>query len=245
VNAAIEKELLQVVDVRRISPSIRFEVFQRDNHTCQYCGRTPPDVKLVVDHLMPVARGGTDEFSNLVTSCEECNSGKSAKLIQQFTNGLGKEEWSEKIRAKRLAILENRRGRIEEIKQHWSTTLRLGRLSEADENAIYNFIERYEPDWIKAAIEIAARTKIDYYVNYAGAILKGWAKDGPPQSLSDPDGFLSKKHATPKQIAYIGALLEKAGMNLSQLSEKADLNELTMLDARNLITALTEKVDMD
>jgi len=245
VNSAIEIELLQVENVRRISPSIRFEVFQRDNHTCQYCGRTPPDVKLVIDHLIPVAHGGTDDFNNLVTSCEECNSGKSAKLIEQFTGSSSKEEWTKKIRAKRLAIFETRRGRIEEIKQHWIETLNLRRLSESDENAIFNFIERYDPDWIKTAIEIAARKKVGYYVSYAGAILKSWAKDGPPENLSDPDGFLAKKLATAKQVAYIATLLEKAGMKLSDLSEKADFNQLTMLDARNIITALTEKIEVD
>lgn len=245
INSAIDVDLLQVENVRRISPSIRFDVFQRDNHTCQYCGRTPPDVKLVIDHLIPVARGGTDDFNNLVTSCEECNSGKSAKLIEHFTGGSSKEEWAEKIRAKRLAIFEKRRGRIEEIKQHWVAALSLRRLSESDENAIFNFIERYEPDWIKAAIGIAARKKVDYYVNYAGAILRTWAKDGPPENLSDPNGFLSQKSATAKQIAYIATLLEKASMKLSDLSEKADFEQLTMLDARNIITALTEKIEID
>ena len=61
-----------------ISKRLRFEILRRDNHACRYCGASAPDVKLVVDHVIPVALGGTDEPSNLVTACEPCNSGKSA-----------------------------------------------------------------------------------------------------------------------------------------------------------------------
>lgn len=57
---------------------IRFEVFKRDNFTCQYCGRSPPEVKLEPDHIKPLVDGGTDELSNLVTSCFDCNRGKGA-----------------------------------------------------------------------------------------------------------------------------------------------------------------------
>ena len=99
--------------MRKISNALRFEVFQRDRHTCQYCGRRAPDVELEVDHLIPVARGGTDAFENLITSCRECNSGKSAKLIERFTHGHTKESWREKIREKRIESLEEKRSEVE------------------------------------------------------------------------------------------------------------------------------------
>jgi len=41
-NSAITLEMLSVPSVRSISKSLRFDVFQRDKHTCQYCGRRPP-----------------------------------------------------------------------------------------------------------------------------------------------------------------------------------------------------------
>ncbi len=59
----------------------RFTIFMRDNFTCCYCGRTPPEVVLHVDHFVAVANGGTDEESNLVTSCLDCNLGKGATAI--------------------------------------------------------------------------------------------------------------------------------------------------------------------
>jgi hypothetical protein len=61
-----------------ISKRLRYEILRRDNHACRYCGMSAPDVKLTVDHVVPVALGGTDKPSNLVTACEPCNSGKSA-----------------------------------------------------------------------------------------------------------------------------------------------------------------------
>lgn len=61
-----------------IRPSVRFDVFKRDDFTCVYCGRRPPDVTLEVDHLIPRAEEGTDDPENLVTSCWDCNRGKGA-----------------------------------------------------------------------------------------------------------------------------------------------------------------------
>ena len=62
-----------------ISRSLRFAVLRRDHFTCRYCGRTPSDgTKLTVDHLIPVAHGGSDDPMNLITACLECNAGKAA-----------------------------------------------------------------------------------------------------------------------------------------------------------------------
>lgn len=61
-----------------VSKRLRFEIFRRDNHTCRYCGLHAPDTELRVDHVVPVALGGTDEPGNLVAACEPCNSGKTS-----------------------------------------------------------------------------------------------------------------------------------------------------------------------
>jgi hypothetical protein len=60
---------------------LRFEVFRRDNFTCQYCGRRPPEVILEVDHILPLSAGGGSEPSNLVTSCLDCNRSKGKKVL--------------------------------------------------------------------------------------------------------------------------------------------------------------------
>lgn len=61
-----------------LSKRLRYEILRRDEHTCRYCGAAAPDVKLTVDHVVPVALGGSDEPTNLVTACADCNSGKSS-----------------------------------------------------------------------------------------------------------------------------------------------------------------------
>jgi len=66
---------------KAITKSVRFEVFKRDSFKCQYCGRGAPDVILEVDHILPVSKGGDNDLLNLVTSCKDCNRGKSNKLL--------------------------------------------------------------------------------------------------------------------------------------------------------------------
>lgn len=61
-----------------VSKRTRYEVLRRDNHTCRYCGAAAPEATLTVDHVTPVALGGTDDPSNLVAACKDCNAGKAS-----------------------------------------------------------------------------------------------------------------------------------------------------------------------
>lgn len=68
-----------MTDKRKSLPKkVRFEVLKRDKFTCQYCGATAPDAVLHIDHIEPVATGGSDEIVNLITACAGCNLGKGA-----------------------------------------------------------------------------------------------------------------------------------------------------------------------
>jgi 5-methylcytosine-specific restriction endonuclease McrA len=57
-----------------ISHRKRKRIHERDAYRCRYCGSYED---LVLDHVFPVSRGGTNDDSNLVTACSECNSKKS------------------------------------------------------------------------------------------------------------------------------------------------------------------------
>jgi len=59
-----------------ISKKLRFEIFKRDGFTCAYCGKTPPEIILEIDHIDPKSKGGIDEINNLITACFDCNRGK-------------------------------------------------------------------------------------------------------------------------------------------------------------------------
>lgn len=63
---------------KRVTKRLRFEVLNRDGHTCRYCGGRAPDVELTVDHVVPVALGGANVPDNLVAACKDCNAGKSS-----------------------------------------------------------------------------------------------------------------------------------------------------------------------
>jgi len=65
-----------------ISKTLRIEILQRDHFKCKYCGRGVEDgVTLQVDHKLPVSAGGKTEMGNLITSCADCNNGKSDKIF--------------------------------------------------------------------------------------------------------------------------------------------------------------------
>ncbi|MGI8909388.1 MAG: HNH endonuclease [Rubrobacteraceae bacterium] len=248
VNSALTLEMLGLEEnVRKVSNALRFEIFQRDKHTCQYCGRRAPEVELQADHLIPVALGGTDAFENLITSCRECNSGKSAKLIERFTHGHTKESWREKIKEKRVQRLRERRSEVENVMRYWAECRKTRTVSGYDAEAIYRFVEIYDHEWIKAAIQIATRQQRNNYVKYVAGILKNWATTGPPEYMANPDKALDddldRKKATDKQIDYIGGLLNKLGLTLEESYHKSDYDELTRLDARNLIGALTASLE--
>lgn len=66
---------------RNIPISLRFFVLKRDAFTCQYCGRRAPDVELHVDHKVPWSKIQEHKIENLVTTCVDCNLGKSNKEL--------------------------------------------------------------------------------------------------------------------------------------------------------------------
>jgi 5-methylcytosine-specific restriction endonuclease McrA len=55
-------------------------LFARDNYSCQFCGRRQADLKfrecLTRDHLVPLSRGGTNDWTNVLTACSTCNTRK-------------------------------------------------------------------------------------------------------------------------------------------------------------------------
>lgn len=68
----------------RISSTLRFEILERDNFTCQYCGHKDITKRtLEVDHIHPVSKGGATTKDNLITACNRCNRGKGAKVLKK------------------------------------------------------------------------------------------------------------------------------------------------------------------
>jgi len=71
----------------RLPPSVvrfsRSNVFTRDGHTCQYCGRKLPRHRLNIDHVIPRSQGGKSTWENVVCSCVTCNRKKGGRSPRQ------------------------------------------------------------------------------------------------------------------------------------------------------------------
>jgi Restriction endonuclease len=66
--------------IKRPRPRVRLsrrEIFARDGHACQYCGRQTHE--LTLDHVMPRHRGGSHSWDNLVAACKSCNHRKGGR----------------------------------------------------------------------------------------------------------------------------------------------------------------------
>ncbi len=87
-NGKITKEQLllksSTKNERKTIPlNVRWAVLKRDNYTCKKCGGSPgkdQTIELEIDHIIPVAKNGTNDIDNLQTLCHKCNQGKKDRI---------------------------------------------------------------------------------------------------------------------------------------------------------------------
>lgn len=192
---------------RPLSKRVRFEIFKRDGFRCLYCGATPLQSALHVDHVQPVADGGSDDPSNLVTSCDACNLGKGAVRLNDraFVPAIASE--AQRDRADQIleylaiqkGITDARSKVIALVSQYWSeaSCSRMG-----DSGGIPNVIKPKLPGLIDQwpieklveAIDIATSKGLDGLneVKYFYGILRRWRErqvaTEPPRPLHEEDG---------------------------------------------------------
>lgn len=160
---------------------LRFEIFKRDNFTCQYCGAQPPDVVLVVDHIHPVSAGGTNDELNLITACETCNQGKADKplgdrIVRPDADLLYLETQQEIAELERyresLAIREAEILKVVESLQNLWITYSALDWHPAD-HTILGMIQRHSPEVVEAAIrDVAPKVGTGYISDYGDKWLK-------------------------------------------------------------------------
>lgn len=64
-----------------LTPELRRKIKERDNYTCQICGKyTPDEVGLHIDHIIPISKGGKTVEQNLQVLCDKCNLRKSNRV---------------------------------------------------------------------------------------------------------------------------------------------------------------------
>lgn len=64
-----------------MTQELRNKIKERDNYTCQICGKYMPDeVGLHIDHIIPISKGGKTVEQNLQVLCDKCNLKKSNRV---------------------------------------------------------------------------------------------------------------------------------------------------------------------
>ncbi len=61
----------------------RKNILFRDRFTCQYCNNKFPPDELTIDHIIPLSRGGADEWKNVVAACKRCNTVKGRRTPEE------------------------------------------------------------------------------------------------------------------------------------------------------------------
>ncbi|GAB1390764.1 MAG: HNH endonuclease [Rubrivivax sp.] len=85
-------ELHSIVAVRGSVPSRAWrqspaltngKLFVRDRGLCAYCGRLFHEEELTREHIVPVSRGGHDNWMNCITACRACNGRKGNRMPEE------------------------------------------------------------------------------------------------------------------------------------------------------------------
>ena len=169
---------------KNIPKKIRFEVLKRDKFTCQYCGKSAPDVVLEIDHIKPISKGGNNDIMNLITSCKDCNRGKSnielsddsvVKKQQAQLQEIAERkeqlemmlEWRESLNSLEDDYIDAVVSIFEEntewgVSEHgrkkikkWIKEFSLSEVMDATETAIETYFDGSEESWIEAFNKIS------------------------------------------------------------------------------------------
>lgn len=206
-----------------LSKKARFEVFKRDSFTCQYCGRSAPGVVLRCDHITPVAKGGDNHITNLITACFECNAGKSDRLLSDDTV-LAKQH-------SELALIQERRNQLTMLKQWrdecskidddsvalveavYSTNFAVT-LNQSNRRSLLRLIKQFGIEEVLSSAEIACNTYVDSEDAWSklSGILKSRAMDRELPGLG--------------KVPYIAAILRNRGLYIGY--ELRDMTEAAL-----------------
>jgi hypothetical protein len=168
------KQLKPIFMAKRkpLTKKLRFEVFKRDSFTCQYCGRQAPDVVLQVDHIEPVSKDGTNDLLNLITSCGECNAGKSDRQLsdnavldkqrQQLKQLQERKEQIEMMRQWQKGLLALKEDVTEQLADFWAEQISGFHLNKVGKQELKKLVEQFEPSEIVAAMDIAVQQYVEY-----------------------------------------------------------------------------------
>jgi hypothetical protein len=222
-----------------LSKKVRFEVFKRDSFTCQYCGRSAPDILLEVDHIEPKSKGGADDLLNLVTSCEDCNRGKSNR---ELTDGT-----AVKRRKQQLDQLQKKRDQLELLMEWHKSLLDLEEQTITELSEMWTQLTDYElttsgldclKKWVKkfGINEVIESMKISIE-NYLELDMKEPTRQWSHTSVNKAFDYIPKICVTRKgdiEKPYLKELFYIRGILRNRLSYLPNWEVITFLEQTHL-----------
>ena len=76
------------------SDNVRSELVTRQNEKCLYCNKPLFYGYAIIEHKIPLSRGGTNEKDNLAATCFECDFLKGAQTADEFMNPKTRKRWA-------------------------------------------------------------------------------------------------------------------------------------------------------
>ncbi|MDT6962932.1 HNH endonuclease [Cupriavidus sp. SZY C1] len=172
-----------------LGKKLRFEVFKRDSFKCQYCGNCAPEIVLEIDHIDPVSKGGEDDIMNLITSCRDCNAGKSDRLLSDDSVVAKQRAQLEELNERReqLEMMLQWRDGLKQIDEDslakaesaWVASAVGWRPNEKGQNDLRKWLKEFGLIKVLDAIETSARQYLDYDENGAAtqaSVQMAWSK---------------------------------------------------------------------
>ncbi len=153
-----------------LTKKTRFEVFKRDSFKCQYCGACAPEAVLVVDHIDPFSKGGSDDIMNYITACQPCNAGKSDRTLGDNTALQKQRTQLDDLHERREQLemmLQWRDGlkdidgfQIEIVSDAWAAAAPGWRLNEKGNKTAKQYLKKHGLQAVLDAIDTAAERYI-------------------------------------------------------------------------------------
>lgn len=157
---------------RKISQKLRFEVFKRDAFKCQYCGKSAPLVVLHIDHVTPIAKGGTNDLMNLVTSCVECNLGKGPRKLDDMTSITRVQQQAELLNEKRQQmemmfqwhqeLKDLEQVQVDRISEYWISNIPGYTITQTGKAELGKLLKTFGLNSLLKAIDTAVSQYLEY-----------------------------------------------------------------------------------
>lgn len=173
---------------RALGKRLRFEVFKRDGFRCVYCGATPVQTPLHIDHVIPIAEDGTNDPANLVTACDTCNLGKGPvplerkKLVPAIATEAQLDQLDQIKEYLRIQseVTAARAEVAEQVATYWEA--KIGPMSQDMFDRLGSLLQEWPIERLMKAIDIVARQEfaemaVLRHTKYFHGILRRWREE--------------------------------------------------------------------